>query len=250
MNQLFDKKTTVFLKWKIFKKNVWKFFSEETVVPTFHFRLAIGDWQLAIGPLLNLITRGFITIGESPVEMRFNRDLIAHRQPKNDPKTKLVTMQYILSLKNYAHHFTTMSSKPKYFSLKSNNFYSGFSGDGEYILNKIIRDAKRYGYLEHMCMNFLKQNVLEDKRHLWITFLSEISWEICQLLMNENCFSSGKTMNFDFLKDVLLFWRPSPDFLIFLMYNLKFILGWNVHGLRVISRMPRHLAAHNEIMFI
>ncbi len=39
-------------------------------------------------------------------------------------------------------------------------YFRGFSGDDEHILNKIIKDGKRYGCLEHIRMNLLRQNVL------------------------------------------------------------------------------------------
>ncbi len=39
-------------------------------------------------------------------------------------------------------------------------YFRGFSRDGAHSLNKIIKDGKRYGYLEHIRMTFLKQNVL------------------------------------------------------------------------------------------
>ncbi len=44
-------------------------------------------------------------------------------------------------------------------------YFRVFSGNDEHILNKIIKARETYEYLEHICMKFLRQNVLQDKRH-------------------------------------------------------------------------------------
>ena len=84
-------------------------------------------------------------------------------------------------------------------------------------------------------MKFERQKVCAPKRHtvenlwnshFWITFLSEISWKACQLLMTENWFSVGKTKNIEFYLVKTI--KYGPYTLYYVKNKEYWILLWQI----------------------
>ena len=100
------------------------------------------------------------------------------------------------------------------------------------------------------CMKLLRQKVSAPKRHtvenlwnshFWITFLPEISWKACQLLMTENWFSVSKSKNIEFFLVKMKNYGPYKWY--YVKKKEYLILLWQIWS-QILSRKTHHIFEH------